>query len=359
MAIKPDTQADRSYEVDIREVINSILGAWYWLVGALALCVTLAIMYLWLVTPMYETRFRAMPAPSSNFSNFNHFNDFNITPEDAYRTFGNRLTSYQNFEAFVARHREELSISTEADLVELFQERFSFDGLTGNLTNSSMLTVRYQYPEGESGDKLLNQYISDTSSKAWAILLARYDTYNKEKLAFLNVNLELERAALLSQREEEIFDIEKSITIARDLNIEKPILPYDLNSEENSEQIIYNNGQTFPKYYMGYQTLESERDELKLSLNEGLSNEKIREITQRIDERKLIVESIYENEVASNEEYDVLTEKLVDVIEYAFPKAHKLSPNIILVLTLSIVIGLFSGLVLVLINVLLKGKDKI
>lgn len=103
MAIESYNQEEKLYEIDLREVALSIFGAWYWVVGTIALFVSLGLIYLWLATPVYEPRFRAAPAPASNFAIFNHFDNFQVSPEDAYRALGNRLTSFQNFESFLEK----------------------------------------------------------------------------------------------------------------------------------------------------------------------------------------------------------------------------------------------------------------
>ena len=169
----------------------------------------------------------------------------------------------------------------------------------------------------------------------------------------LDINLNLEQAALRTEREEEIFEVERAITVARNLNIQTPTMPYQLDGEQRGSQIIYSNVGNLPKYFMGYETLESERDALISSLDKGLSNQ------QSIDARQQISDSISEDESSKNGLDDfIVTERVVDVIEYAFPGERTVSPNKPLILALSIVIGSIFGLVIALMSVSFKNMKR-
>ena len=172
----------------------------------------------------------------------------------------------------------------------------------------------------------------------------------------LNINVDLEQEGLRTEREEEIFELEKAITIARNLNIASPTMPYQSEGQAQNSQFFYATDESFPKYFMGYETLESERNALLDSLDKGLSNEDIRDNQQNIDERQRISNSIDDSEISSSELDDfMLTERVVDVIEYAFPGERTVSPNKPLVLALSVIIGGVFGLVIVLIIVSFKN----
>lgn len=356
MTIESNSQEEKSYEIDLREVALSILGAWYWVVGTVVIFASIGLIYLWAVTPVYEARFRAAPAPASNFAVFNHFNDFIISPEDAYRALGNRLTSFQNFENFVEENGSDIYLDDNVSLIELFQERFTIEGLVEDRAGNMTLSVSYHYPEGENGDELLNSYIAETSRTVWETLHTRFNAYNQAQLMRLNINVDLEQEGLRKEREEEIFELEKAIAVARNLNIESPTMPYQLNAQAQNSQFFYSTDESFPKYFMGYETLESERDALLSSLDEGLSNEDIRDNQQSIDARQRISNAINESEISANELQDLmLTERVVDVIEYAFPGERTVSPNKPLILALSIIIGGVLGLVIALISVSFKN----
>lgn len=356
MSIKSDSPIEKSYEIDLREAALSILGAWYWILGALVLFVSLGLIYLWFVTPVYEARFRAVPAASSNFAAFNHFNDFQISPEDAYRALGNRITSFQNFENFVESNKNNLSFDKEGSLIELFQERFTIEGLVADRAGNMTLSVRYKYPEGENGDELLNSYIAETSSSVWSTLHARFNAYNQAQLMRLNINVDIEQEGLRTEREEELFELEKAIIIASDLNIATPTIPYQLDVEGQSNQFFYSSDNSLPRYFMGYQTLESEREALLSSLDEGLSNKDIQVNQKGINARQRISDAIDDIELSGSElDNFSLTERVVDVVEYAFPGERTVSPNKPLILALSVIVGGIFGLVIALISVSFKN----
>ena len=124
----PTEQPTTAYddEIDLRDLALMLVEGWYWIVGAVVVAVVAAFAYLAVTTPTYETQFRAVPASTANFAGFNiQFMDetitdvegvlgnlqassrqgFKVEPEVVYRSLGNRLSSFQNFETFVEGNR--------------------------------------------------------------------------------------------------------------------------------------------------------------------------------------------------------------------------------------------------------------
>ncbi|WP_162899862.1 Wzz/FepE/Etk N-terminal domain-containing protein [Halomonas sp. JS92-SW72] len=352
--MSPTEQPTTAYddEIDLRDLALMLVEGWYWIVGAVVVAVVAAFAYLAVTTPTYETRFRAVPASSANFAGFNLFNDFSIEPEDAYRALGNRLSSFQNFERFAESNREVFVMGEGADLGRLFNGRFSVSGLTAERDGSMALSVQYRYPEGERGAEVLNTYISDTAEQVWNTLRSRFDDFNRAQITRLESTLELQKESLQAEREEQLFLLEQAISVARRLDIDKPTTPQQFGRQPSGTEVIYANisgDGSLPLYFMGYEALEADRDVLRDALDQGLSNSAIRTTNQQLLQRQRIMEQLAGSRLQGVDEgvEPNHTERVVDVVEYAFPPAGPSEPRRALILALSLVLGGMLGVMLV------------
>ncbi|WP_302138723.1 Wzz/FepE/Etk N-terminal domain-containing protein [Halomonas alkalicola] len=347
-----DLQNHYDDEIDLRDLALMLVEGWYWIVGAVVVAVAAAFAYLAITTPTYETQFRAVPASPANFAGFNLFDDFSIEPEDAYRALGNRLSSFQNFERFVEQNREQFNIGEDADLGRVFNGRLSIGGLTADRDGSMTLNVRYRYPEGEQGAEMLNSYVQQTAETVWNTLRSRFDEFNRAQITRLQSTLELQKESLQAEREEQLFLLEQAISVARRLEIEKPTTPQQFGRQPSGTEVIYANisgDGSLPLYFMGYQALEADRDVLHDALDKGLSNENIRETSQELQQRQRIVQQLITSRLEGVDEgvEPNHTERVVDVVEYAFPPAGPSEPRRALILALSLVLGGMLGVMLV------------
>ncbi|GAA0556770.1 Wzz/FepE/Etk N-terminal domain-containing protein [Halomonas salifodinae] len=340
-------------EIDLRDLALMLIEGWYWIVGTVVVAVIAAFAYLTITTPTYETRFRAVPASSANFSGFSLVNGFSITPGEAYRALGNRLSSFQNFEAFVNANRDRFELEEDIDLGREFSSRLNISGLAAELDGSAMMEVRYSYPEGEQGEAILNDYIRDTSEQVWETLRSRFNDYNRAQIANLNTRLDLQKETLQRSREERLFTLEQAINVARRLDIEKPTTPQQFGRQASGNEVIYadiSSGEgSLPLYFMGYQALEADRDTLREAIDQGLSNSNIRETQQQLEQRLRIAELLSSGQLYGVDEgvEPNHTERVVDVVEYAFPPAGPSEPRKGLILALSLVLGGMLGVMLV------------
>ncbi|MBE0490052.1 MAG: hypothetical protein IBX53_13345 [Halomonas sp.] len=347
-----DLQNRYDDEIDLRDLALMLVEGWYWIVGAVVVAVVAAFAYLAVTTPTYETRFRAVPASTANFSGFNLLNGFSISPDEAYRALGNRLSSFQNFEAFVNDNREKFVLSEEVDLGRVFSGRFSIDGLAAERNGQQVMNLTYSYPEGEAGSDILNTYVRDTAINVWSTLRSRFDDHNRAQIARLITDLQLKKETMQRSREDRLFTLEQAIAVARNLGIEKPTTPQQFGRQPSGSEVIYANisgDGSLPLYFMGYQALEAELQVLEDNIREGLSNFEIRETEQQLEQRIRIAELL-----ASGQLYGVdegvepnHIERVVDVVEYAFPPAGPSEPRRTLILALSLVLGGMLGVMLV------------
>lgn len=353
MSTSEEFNSENHDEIDLRDLALMLIEGWYWIVGSIVVALIAAVAYLMVSTTIYETSFRAVPASSSNFSGFNLFNGFTITPEDAYRTLGNRLSSFQNFEAYVEDNRDRFELDEEDDLGRAFNRRLSIDGLESDSNGSAVMEVRYRYPETEQGDAIINDYVQDTSEEVWEALRNRFDDYSRVQITNLNTRLDLQKESLQSSREERLFELEQAITVARRLDIEKPTTPQQFGRELSGNEVIYadidSGDGSLPLYFMGYQALEADRDSLHEAIDQSLSNEEIRETRQQREQLLRVVDLLdsgqlsgVDKDVESNH-----TERVVDVVEYAYPPAEPSEPRRGLILAFSIVLGGMLGVMLV------------
>lgn len=357
-------------EIDLRDLALMLIEGWYWIVGTVVVAVIAAFAYLAVTTPTYETSLRAVPVSSANFSTFNtEFMDeivldsegeavrvrdgFKVEPEDAYRALGNRLSSFQNFEAFVGANRERFEMEEDTDLGRMFSSRLSVSGLTAERDGSLALSVRYSYPQGEQGEAILNDYVRVTAERVWGALRNRFDDYNRAQIANLNTRLDLQKETLQRSREERLFALEQAITVARRLDIEKPTTPQQFGRQASGNEVIYadisSGDGSLPLYFMGYQALEADRDTLRDAIGQGLSNEDIRETQQQLEQRLRVAELLNSGQLYGVDEgvESNHTERVVNVVEYAYPPAGPSEPRKGVILALSLVLGGMCGVVLV------------
>lgn len=339
-------------EIDLRDLALMLIEGWYWIVGAVVVAILAAVAYLAIATPTYETRFRAVPASSANFSGFNLLSGYSISPAEAYRTLGNRLSSYQNFQSFFDANRDRFDLPAETDLGSLFSERFSFDGLEFNANDNPILNVRYRYPEGEQGAEILNAYVGLTAAQVWRTLRSRFDAHNKAQIERLRTELALQRDTLKRAREARLFTLDQAIIIARQLEIEKPTTPQEFGRQSSGSEVIYANisgDGSLPLYFMGYQALEADREAMADSMEQGLSSTEIRDTEHQLEQRLGIAELLDSGRLYGVDEgvEPNHTERVVDVVEYAFAPAVPSEPSKRVVLALALVLGGILGMVLV------------
>ncbi|MDI5891327.1 Wzz/FepE/Etk N-terminal domain-containing protein [Halomonas rhizosphaerae] len=353
--MSPEEQPTPGYhddEIDLRDLALMLIEGWYWIVGMVVLAVVAAFAYLAVTTPTFETSFHAVPASVSNFSGYNLMNGFEITPGEAYRTLGNRLSSFQNFERFVEDNQDRFRIDPEADLGQVFANRLTVGGLAADGNSQLMMNIGYRYPEGEEGAEILNDYVGDTAEQVWATLRNRFEDHNRAQLASLFNDLQLQKETLKRSREDELFTLEQAIAVARRLDIEKPTTPQQFGRQPSGSEVIYaniGNDGSLPLYFMGYEALEADRDTMKASIDDGLSNMMIREIEQKFEQRKRISRLLSSNRLYGVDEgvEPNHTERVVDVVEYAFRPASPSEPPKALILSLSLIVGGMVGVMLV------------
>lgn len=348
----PAPYNDHSDEIDLRDLALMLIEGWYWIIGTIVVAVVAALAYLAITTPTYETRFKAIPAASANFSGFNLFEDFEITPEDAYRLLGNRLSSYQTFEAFFEKHRDKFVIDEEASLSKVFSDRFSIAGLNADRDGNLALNLTYRYPEGEQGAEVLNAYVRTTSQYVWTTLRNQFDDYNRAQISRLSTDVELQKESLQGARKDRLYTLEQAINVARRLNIEKPTTPQQFGRQPSGSEVIYANisgDGALPLYFMGYQALEADRDVLSGAIDEGLSNSQIRDTQQQLEQRERIAALLDSGRLYGIDEgvEPNHTERVVGVVDYAFPPAGPSEPRKALILALSLVLGGMLGVMLV------------
>ncbi|WP_280570284.1 Wzz/FepE/Etk N-terminal domain-containing protein [Chromohalobacter sp. 296-RDG] len=339
-------------EIDLAQLVNLLIDGWQLIIGAIVAALLLAGAYLLLTTPQYEATFRASPAAASNFSGMNLLSGFSVSPQDAYTTLGNRLSSFQNFERYVENHRDDFEISDEASLARVFADRFDITGLTSDVNGSSELSLTYRYPEGEAGDENLNGYIDATAEHVWDELKNRFARANKAKIASLNTRLDVGEDKLVAKRKHRLFALNNAINTAHALGIESPTTPQEFGQLNPEKEIIYaslsGNG-ALPLYFMGYQTLEAERKTLKDQMREGLSNGSLRDAREQLNERKQIAAMLDEDSFYPLEKgvSNYPDERVVSVIERAYPEDAPIKPRTKLVLALAILLGGMLGVMAV------------
>ncbi|SHE42982.1 LPS O-antigen chain length determinant protein, WzzB/FepE family [Modicisalibacter ilicicola DSM 19980] len=339
-------------EIDLRDIVIILIDGWKWIVGTAFLVLVAAVAFIAINVSNYETQFRAVPASSANFSGFNLFDGFSISSVEAYRLLGNRVSSFQNFENFFEENSDKFVLPEKYDLGKVFSNRLTVDGLYGNNDGGLVLKVRYSYPDSENGAEIINAYIRDTSKDVWKALRSRFDDYNQAQIASLSTSLELQRETLKTAREDRLFTLEQAIEVARQLDIKTPTTPQQFGRQPSGSEVIYasiSGDGSLPLYFMGYQALEAEHNTLKNALEQDLSNGQIRATEEQLEKRLRIAELLSDGRL-----YGVdkgveanFTERVVDVVEYAYPPAEPVGASRSLILILALILGGIVGTVVV------------
>lgn len=348
--INNDKRAFDHDEIDIRELALIVFERRHVIFIAVATTLLLAISYLMLSTKVYEAKFRATPASSSAFADLNLLEGFKVQPEDAYWALVNRLGSFQSFSEYVNAHPDQFLIPEGAKLKGIFERRLKVRGLSSSQEDGLSLEVTYLYPEGEDGPTILNNYLAYTADSVWRELRENFQAYNNVQIRSLSTDLELQKEALLASRRKRIFDLEQAIMTARRLGIAKPTTPQDMSREKGKSEVVYaylGSDNSLPLYFMGYKALEADMGTLKASLDQGLSTEHIRNTEQRLSQRLRIADLLMSGELTSGNTELSPGQRVVSVVESAFPASEPVKPKSALVLLGAFVFGAMFGLFLI------------
>ena len=339
-------------EIDLRDLVLTLIKGWRWIAGSVILAVALALAYVTVKTPVYETGFKAVAAPSTNFALLNAVNrGFSASPGDVHQALSNRLSSYQNAQVFLQENPGLIEVPENREPAELLLERTTI-GPKEKDSEGASLTLDYRYPEGEQGPEVVNQYVEHTARDVWGRFVNRFQEYNQAHIARLEMDLALEKENLKRAREDRLFTLQQAIAVARRLGIEKPTTPQDFGRQPSDNEVIYANisgDGSLPLYFMGYQALEADKDTIQAAMNEGLSNGTIRGLEKELAQRKQATKLLEaeREKLASPDNTITYTDRVVDVVEHAYVPQQSSEPKKKLTLVLAILLGGMLGVMMV------------
>lgn len=319
----------RSDEIDLIELFQS-LWAQKWLIsGAAAVVAAAAGAYAFLATPVYEVQSLLRPALIKDLDELNGTGVYTLTPADALKKVGASLDSYETRMGFFQANRalfEELS-KPDRTLEQAFEE-FSREQLVllkpdpkkpDNL--SDYVGIQTSYPENLDGVAITNGLVAYAISTEreriaadFQVLIANrlnmverqikaaranYEADKASSIARLRETDSLKRAELQDElkalrqelrakRLNRIAQLEESIAIAKSLGITKPTTPAAMGDEgrfvQGQGSVIRTevNNQQIPLYFMGTETLQAERDALKVRSSDDFTSPRIAEIAKEL-----------------------------------------------------------------------------
>lgn len=191
-----------------------------------------------------------------------------------------------------------------------------------------------------------------------------------------------EVASVIASREERIRVLRSAEAIAERMGIKRPTTPRDLSPRQGSAEVVYaeinaaNSQDGLPLYFMGVDALKAEREVIEANLREETKTAAIRDLEKQIavleNNREIEALRARESNAAFSEEYGRLRDEntllranrisedeieISRVISWAYQPSTPDSPNTLLILALSVVIGGILG-VFVLMVVTLVRSDR-
>lgn len=401
----PDATTD---EIDLRDIAIALVEGWRWIVGAVVASVALALVHLFLATPIYSTELEISPFPDG-LREINAIEDYSYSEETAFKEFVQRISSYQLFQRFVEdsdNPASEWGIPVEGEpgdadfdaaLRRFFDDRFSV-----GRPNEGSAVLQLSYPRGVQGHELLNAYVSWANSDFSGVLvnraqravdsaisrnearmeahltayedevsvrIARLSEDDEIRLERLRDQLEAEKRAVVAAREERIRLLTQAESIAEQLGIERPTTPRDLGRQSGERDIVYaeiNSQDGLPLYFMGTRALQAERRVIEENLNQEAMTPAIREIEKEIAqlETNHEIQAMLARKSHSPfiEAYNSLKQEntllranvirledvqVTDVTQWAYEPTAPDSPRTTLVVALALVLGGMVGILLV------------
>ena len=351
-------------EIDLRDLVMSLINGWRWVISTAVAVVALAVVYLLVATPIYSTNVVFAPSPDG-LQSLNALPGINYSEEEALGELAVRLGSYENFSNFLAaseEHRERLTdaLSGVENLTDLPASQYEF--FSKNVTvaplgdeedeNDLRQQLTFTFTDRVDGPDFVNQYYRWTDQQVTAMLaeraqrtIARNIRNNESRMSAildaqeeqvearitrmqendairlkqLQDELNAEIASVFASREERIRVLRNAESIAERMGIKRPTTPRDLSPRQGNAEVVYaeinaaNSQDGLPLYFMGTDALKAEREVIEANLREETKTAAIRNLEKQIavleNNREIEALQAREDNAAFSEEYNRLKEE--------------------------------------------------
>ena len=416
----PANASTSSDEIDLFELCHSVWQQKKLIVGCTVLAGMLGVGYALLAPRTYEVSSVLRPAAINELDALNRSEVYKLPPADALAKVGAQLDSYEARLGFFKSHEQLFTaFQKPGQSLEQSFEDFNRNSVNLILPDpkkadslSSYIRLELQYPADVDGVEILNGFvdyaIAEERKQVGADLKvivnnrlnelkgkidaarSNYDTEKESKIAKLQEDDQLKRAQLRDElgalrlqmkmeRANRLAELAEAITIAKSMGIKTPTTPSSMAdaSRSGSSQVMRTevNNQKIPLYFLGTDALEAERVALQQRTSDDFTDARIAEIGKELQLlevnrevemlRKRANEDIFLQDVEPlraeaarlrNLNIDMSNLKLVTIDRRAQEPLAPIKPKKVLVVALSIVAGLFLGLLIALIRHFVQNR---
>lgn len=317
-------------EIDLFELVAGLWQRKWIVLGITAAVVALAVAYLLLTSPVYESEARLRPPLASHLTAINETGQLELPPEEAFSRviFEARSMEAQRdvFRAFSQRLLEEPSADPE-DQIRYFLRSFtpalstSISGLGKNdVLAETTLYIRYQHSDPQLAADVVNALATASRSRALDSVLDDLRTMLETRITLLqsritqsadNLKLadqdlvvrlkeadELKRRELLDEmdaltakarqlRADKIVELEEALAVALSLDITEPVtLEMLARSRTGDESVTVSTNLSRsqdPLYLRGSRILEAELETLKQRSSDAHMVPELRDLEEQLD----------------------------------------------------------------------------
>lgn len=401
-------------EIDLFELFHAIWRQKKLIVGCTILAGILGTGYALLAPKIYEVSSVLRPAAINELDALNRSEVYKLPPADALDKVGAQLDSYGARLGFFKSHEELFkAFQKPGRSLEQSFEDFNRNSINLILPDpkksdslSSYVRLEMQYPADVDGVAILNGFVdyavaaereqvgadlkvivnnrlTELRGKIDAAR-ANYDTEKESKIATLLEADRVKRARLQDElsglrlqmkmeRTDRLAELAEAISIAKSMGIKKPTTPSSMadTTRAGSSQVVRTeiSNQKIPLYFLGTEALEAERTALQQRTSDDFTNSRIAEISKELQ----LLETNREVEVLQkrgNEDIflqdveplraeiarlkglniDMSNLKLVSIDRRAQEPLTSIKPKKLLIVAVSLVVGLFLGVLAALIR---------
>ncbi|WP_395611375.1 GNVR domain-containing protein [Pseudomonas sp. B22129] len=370
--------------------------------------------YAFLAPKVYEVSSVVRPAAINELDALNRSEVYKLPPADALSKVGAQLDSYEARLGFFKSHEQLFkAFQKPGQTLEQSFEAFNRNSVSLTLPDpkksdslSNYIRLELQYPEDVDGVTILNGFVDyaiaaerDQVGADLKVIVnnrlnelkgkidaarSNYETEKESKIAKLLEADRLKRAQLQDElgalrlqmkieRTDRLAELAEAISIAKSMGIKTPTTPSSMAdaTRGGSSQVMRTevNNQKIPLYFLGTEALEAERTALQQRTNDDFTNPRIAQIGKELQMletnrevevlRKRGNEDIFLQDVeplraevarlhALN--IDMSNLKLVTVDRRAQEPLSPVKPKKIFVIALSLMAGLFLGLLIALVR---------
>ncbi len=363
-------QNSQDDEIDLMQIILTLAAHKYRIFGVTALVVSTAILYCYKATPIYKTTLMISPPTKGDVQPLNAFWDSFISvkknikadplsPADAFHRLQLNLLSHslhkKVFDENLSTLTENKQLSKEEKLLlfERFQKSISLPKQKQKAEKDAPLSaikLSIENPFKEKAASILNSLFLLAENKTKKELLIEPQSTHQREILNTEKEIESIKAKEKKEHQDKMVRLKDASLVARKLNIKFPVDLYQKKTKEQTpsrDLTVALNMESHQNqerlYARGYQVLEAELAALSLRKDLDPFTRRLRE-----QERKLHALKSF-NIKASN--LRVATKD-----GYPATAVSPIKPKKPLILLLSLILGIFLGVCLVLFESSIEKK---